>query len=275
VRTSRRDRGFTLVEILIAIVLVGILSAVVVVGVGSLTSKGSGAACSSSLDAARTASSARLVTVGSYPTSLAQLVTEGGISAPSGTSLVAGGTTIAGSSWRLALVAGVTNAPPTLVCLNDATDLGGFEEGAQAAYANWVNEAAGAVEGPWTITSALTRDHAATHGGAGTVGHHVDLDATGAITRTVSGLTPGTTYALTFITAKHKVNTGTASARVDIGGASLSWSPTNSSAGQFQVMTLTFTPSTSTVTLTFTGTGSANPCCGVLVDDPVIGLRTG
>lgn len=107
------------------------------------------------------------------------------------------------------------------------------------------------------------------------MGHHVDLDATGAITRSVSGLTPGTAYTLTFITARHKVNTGTASARVDIGGASLTWSPANPSGSQFQVMSLAFTPSSSTVTLTFSGTGSTNPCCGVLVDDPVIGLRAG
>lgn len=272
-RTSHRDRGFTLVEILIAIVLVGILSAVVVVGVGSLTSRGGGAACSSSLDAARTASSARLVTAGSYPTTLAQLVTDGNISAPAGSSVVSGGTTITASNWRLALVQGAANTPPTFICLSDIVDLGGFEEGAQAPVNGWVNEVAGSVEGPWTITSAFSRDHASVHGGAGTTGHHIDLDATGAITRSITGLTPGTAYTLTFITAKHRVASGPPSGRVDIGGASLTWSPNNPSSGAFQVMSLTFTPSSSTVTLTFTGTGSPSPCCGVIVDDPVIGVR--
>jgi prepilin-type N-terminal cleavage/methylation domain-containing protein len=41
----RRDRGFTLVEIVVAIVLVGVPAAVVVVGVGSLTATGRSAAC--------------------------------------------------------------------------------------------------------------------------------------------------------------------------------------------------------------------------------------
>ena len=39
------DKGFTLIEILIAIVLVGILSAVAVVGISNLVSKGSTSAC--------------------------------------------------------------------------------------------------------------------------------------------------------------------------------------------------------------------------------------
>ena len=52
----RVDQGFTLMEIVIAIALVGILSAVAVVGIGSLTSKGSKSACTSSLDAAKAAS---------------------------------------------------------------------------------------------------------------------------------------------------------------------------------------------------------------------------
>ena len=50
------DRGFTLIEILIAIVLVGILSAVAVVGVSNLVSKGSKSACGASADGAKAAS---------------------------------------------------------------------------------------------------------------------------------------------------------------------------------------------------------------------------
>ena len=47
------DKGFTLIEILIAIVLVGILSAVAVVGISNLVSKGSTSACAASADAAK------------------------------------------------------------------------------------------------------------------------------------------------------------------------------------------------------------------------------
>ena len=52
----QEDEGFTLIEILIAIVLVGILSAVAVVGISSLVSKGSSSACEASMDAAKAAS---------------------------------------------------------------------------------------------------------------------------------------------------------------------------------------------------------------------------
>ncbi len=49
------DDGFTLIEILIAIVLVGILSAVVVIGIGNLTDKGKSSACAYEQDSLRTA----------------------------------------------------------------------------------------------------------------------------------------------------------------------------------------------------------------------------
>jgi prepilin-type N-terminal cleavage/methylation domain-containing protein len=109
----RRDRGFTLVEILIAIVLVGILSAVVVVGVGSLTSKGSSAACATSLDAARVAATAHTVSTGSSPTTFSAMVTSGALSLPAGVTVDASGRRIAGNGWTLSMQA---TSPLQLAC---------------------------------------------------------------------------------------------------------------------------------------------------------------
>jgi prepilin-type N-terminal cleavage/methylation domain-containing protein len=112
-RSPRRDGGFTLVEILIAIVLVGILSAVVVVGVGSLTSKGSTAACSASLDAARTGLTTHLTSTGAYPTSFTDMTTSGSLQVPSGVTVTGGGARLQGNGWTLSLTSG---NPPTLSC---------------------------------------------------------------------------------------------------------------------------------------------------------------
>ncbi len=72
---ASRDAGFTLVEIVIAIVLVGILSAVAVVGIGSLTDKGNDSACEASLDAAKAAAVVHLASTNSYPATLTAMTT--------------------------------------------------------------------------------------------------------------------------------------------------------------------------------------------------------
>ncbi len=109
---TSNDRGFTLVEILVAIVLVGVLSAVVVVGVGGLTSSGSTAACEASLDAARAAATVHLTTTGAQPATFTAMVSSGAITLPSGVTADAAGTRLVGDGWSLAM----SGAPPTFAC---------------------------------------------------------------------------------------------------------------------------------------------------------------
>jgi prepilin-type N-terminal cleavage/methylation domain-containing protein len=126
------DRGFTLVEILIAIVLVGILSAVVVVGISNLTSKGSTSACAASLDAAKAGSAVYFTSNSAFPTTLTQLTTgtssvPAALTLPSGVTInsaavttpvaaAAGMQASSGTSWYLTMTAGTNGAAPTFAC---------------------------------------------------------------------------------------------------------------------------------------------------------------
>jgi prepilin-type N-terminal cleavage/methylation domain-containing protein len=116
---TRRDRGFTLVEILIAIVLVGILSAVVVVGIGNLTSKGTDAACTASLDAAK---SATVVYYGSnsnaWPATMAEMTgsSPAALSLPTGVTLDVTGLIATGSGWTLTMTPSAGGNQPTFAC---------------------------------------------------------------------------------------------------------------------------------------------------------------
>ena len=112
----RTDRGFTLVEILVAIVVVGVLSAVVVVGVGNLAIKGSSASCAASADAARAANTVYLTTNGAYPSTLTQLITTAALSLPAEVTLAPSGTSAAGAGWTLTMTPGVGGNPPTYQC---------------------------------------------------------------------------------------------------------------------------------------------------------------
>ena len=118
------DGGFTLVEILIAIVLVGILSAVAVVGVSNLVSKGSKSACAASIDGAKAGSSVYFANNAKFPVNFLELTSVGSTGAPM--TLPAGitpspilATTLvinSGTSWTMTMSPGAGTAAPTFVC---------------------------------------------------------------------------------------------------------------------------------------------------------------
>ena len=113
-RTSE-DRGFTLIEILIAIVLVGILSAVAVVGIGRLTDQAATATCLASADAARTAANSYLVNNTSYPATFDDMTrpSSGGSPLAVPANATVSGRTLTLGSWRLSMSAA---SPPSFTC---------------------------------------------------------------------------------------------------------------------------------------------------------------
>jgi prepilin-type N-terminal cleavage/methylation domain-containing protein len=61
------ERGFTLVELLVVIVILGILAAVVVFAVGGITNKGKTSACTIEVRTINTALQANYANTGTYP----------------------------------------------------------------------------------------------------------------------------------------------------------------------------------------------------------------
>lgn len=74
---EEQDKGFTLVELLIVIVILGILATVTVFAVTGITSRGKDSACKSDLKTIQTAEEAFSANTGAYTTSQQALVDAG------------------------------------------------------------------------------------------------------------------------------------------------------------------------------------------------------
>jgi prepilin-type N-terminal cleavage/methylation domain-containing protein len=102
------ERGFTLVETLLVIVVVGILSAVAIVGIGGLTGTAKRATCQPTMDAARAAIISYFAKQqpSHYPSGFDKLVADddlelhGGVANPTPTELTDGGSP---ELWKITL----------------------------------------------------------------------------------------------------------------------------------------------------------------------------
>jgi len=70
----KNDKGFTLTELLIVIVILGVLTGIVVFAVGAFSDRGVKAACSTDKRQVQTAAEAFFAKTGAYPTAMGDLV---------------------------------------------------------------------------------------------------------------------------------------------------------------------------------------------------------
>ena len=119
---NKREGGFTLVELLIAIVVVGILTAVAVVSITGVIDKGETSACQASADAAKAASSVFYANTGStsFPADFHSLIAPKVLyEIPDGVSPQApavGDVELVGKGWTLEMTPGTATDPPVFSC---------------------------------------------------------------------------------------------------------------------------------------------------------------
>jgi prepilin-type N-terminal cleavage/methylation domain-containing protein len=110
---QRRDRGFTLIELVIAIAVVGILSAVAIVGLGGLLGKSHNASCTATADSAHAAAAVHLANSDppGYPSGFKEMVDAHELELPTG--VTATPTAINGKGWVLTWKTGGGSVSPT------------------------------------------------------------------------------------------------------------------------------------------------------------------
>lgn len=105
------EQGFTLVELLIAIVVVGVLTAVAIIGTGSVIDRGSAGACRVSMDSSKAATTAHFANTGSYPNAFTDMTgtSPKELDVPPG--VLVGATTLQnGANWTLKMTGGGTSS---------------------------------------------------------------------------------------------------------------------------------------------------------------------
>ena len=116
VQASKQDKGFTLVELLIVIVILGILATVTVFAVTGITNKGKTSACQSDAKTIQTAEEAYSANSGVYTAAQSDLVNAGLMHAAS-------------TKFDIALVAATAGPPATAASYTLTGVVGGDCEG--------------------------------------------------------------------------------------------------------------------------------------------------
>ncbi|GIF72531.1 hypothetical protein Asi02nite_20490 [Asanoa siamensis] len=126
---------------------------------------------------------------------------------------------------------------------------------------------------PWTVDSQvqLVRGTVSGQGGLGLTGYQLSLGNAGNIRRTLSSLTPGTTYRVSLRYARDSrvSGTGSASASLTVGNLNATITAPTSlpSTANYGTYVGTFTAATATQTLTLRGPGTG---AGLMIDDLVV-----